>query len=601
MDGSGRDGRLQGFRQLIFAEPLAFLLFWGPFVVAVAGVAAAGQFQPKHFLGAVMKLSRLSSTVASLALLAATVVLAGGCAEGSGSADRGAYHRPWYGGYFPHRAEPVMQPVAAPSARVEPAPAPTGNCANYRPAVGAGQSISELSFPTGDKRTSAVMLQQVMPKQVRAGANYDTEIHVTNITQGTLQNVVVNGESMDNMAIVSSNPAAGRGAAGNAQWVLGDLGPCKTSIIKVVAKADKVGNASNCLSVSYNNVLCSALEVVQPALQLTKTMTSEAMMCDAITATLEVKNTGSGAAEGVVIKDNLPAGLTTADGKQSVELAIGNLAGGQSATRTMQLKASKKGRFENNATATATGGLTANSNTVAVVVKQPELAINIKCPERVFLGRDAKYDITVANKGDAACNSTTLTANIAGGTFKSASDGGTASAAGASWNLGTIPAGGTKTVSVTLGSGAIGTASVSATANCACATAVTADCKTSLQGIPAILVECVDENDPVEVGGQTTYHIEVKNQGSAPGTGIKVSLELPAQEDFVSGTGATAVTAAGKAITMASLPTLAPGATATWHVTIKANAPGDVRLRLKVTSDQFSNPIEETESTNLYQ
>lgn len=545
-----------------------------------------------------MKLSSCIGILASSAAIAGAALLVG-CAEGKGSADRSTYSRPWYGGYFPHKSEPVMQPVEAPAPT--PAPAPTGTCANYRPALTANQSLAELCFPTGEKRSSAVMLQQVLPKQVRAGANYDMEIHVTNITAGTLQNVVVNGESIDNMAIVSSNPAAGRGAAGNAQWVLGDLASCKTAIIKVVAKSDKVGNGSNCLSVSYNNVLCSALQVVQPALQLTKTMTSEAMMCDTITATLEVKNTGSGPAENVVIKDNLPAGLTTADGKQAVELAVGTLEAGKSATRTMQLKASKKGRFENNASASAAGGLSANSNTVAVVVKQPELAINVKCPERVFLGRDAKYDITVANKGDATCNNTTLTAAIAGGAFKSASDGGTAGAGGASWNLGAIPAGGTKTVSVTLGSGAIGTASVSATAKCDCASPATADCKTSLQGIPAILVECVDDPDPIEVGGNTVYTITVTNQGSAPGTGIKVVAEIPAQEDFVSGSGTTAVTANAKAITMAPVATLAPKDSAQWKITVKANAAADVRFRIKVTSDQFATPIEETESTNLYQ
>ncbi len=546
-----------------------------------------------------MKLSHVSKKLASTALLAASVVLAGGCADRKGTPDRGTDNLPGYGGYFPSRGDSTPAPKAAPAAA--PAPVSTGNCASYRPGAGAGMSVASLAFPTGDTRNSALLLHQVMPQQVRAGANYDMEVHVTNITSGTLKNVAVTDESMDNMTIVSSNPAAGRGPSGDAQWSLGDLGPCKTTIIKINAKAGKVGNATNCLSVSYNNTLCSTLQVVQPALQLTKTMTGDAMMCDAITATVEVKNTGTGAAENVVIKDTLPAGLTTADGKQSVELAVGTLAGGQSATRTMQLKASKKGRFENNATATASGGLTANSNTVAVAVKQPELAVSIKCPERVFLGRDAKYDLTVANKGDATCNGTTLVANIVGGSFKSASDGGTAAAAAVSWNLGAVPASGTKTVSVTLGSGTIGTASVNATAKCDCAAPVTADCKTSLQGIPAILVECADDHDPVEVGGQTTYTITVTNQGTAPGTGIKVSLELPAQEDFVSGTGATAVAAAGKAVTMAPVASLAPKATVAWRVTVKANAAGDIRVRLKVASDQFSNPIEETESTNLYQ
>lgn len=505
----------------------------------------------------------------------------------------------WYGGYTDrdgvrNTAPRHMDREPAPM----PAPAPSGNCANYRPGLRADQGVTWLAFPTGDTRSSAVLVHQVMPKEVRAGANYDMEIHVTNITSGTLQNVVVNGESMENLNVVSSAPAAGKGSSGSAQWVLGDLKPCETRVLKVSAKADKVGTSSNCVSVTYNNVLCAATTVVQPALQLTKTITSEAMVCDEITGTYEVKNTGTGMAENVVIKDTLPGGLTTADGKNTVEINAGNLASGASARRTVMFKAAKSGSYESGASAMSTGGLTANAGAAKVMVKQPVLAINIKCPNRVFVGRDTTYEITVQNKGDTnATNVSLMTSTPSGATPVRMSDNGTASG----WNLGSLPAGGTKTVSTVIRSNTMGANSITATAKAYCADAVSANCSTNLEGIPAILVECIDDNDPVEVGGQTTYTITVTNQGSAPGTGIKLAIDLPAEQDLVTTGGASAGTAAGRSVTFAPLATLAPKAKASWTVTIRANKAADVRFGINVTSDQFSNPIRETESTNQYQ
>lgn len=540
-------------------------------------------------------------------LLAMTAAVAGACSSSEPKTATNERIIPyWLDRRVPAGFEQESPAANPPLARVEPAktePVATGNCASYRPGAGAGMNIAELAFPTGDKRTSAVLLHQVSPKQVRAGAPYDYEIHVTNITAGTLQNVVVNGESMQNMSIASSTPAAGRGAAGNAQWVIGDLGPCKTQIIKVRASAPSVGMASNCLSVSYNNTMCASIEVVQPALALTKTMSpANGLVCDPITVNFEVKNTGSGPAESVVIRDELPAGVTTIDGKNTVEFAVGTLAGGQSATRSVQVKATQKGRFENNAQATAAGGLTAQSNNTSVTLTQPALALEVKCPTRVFLGREVCYEVTVRNTGDAAANNAVVTANLpAGATFVRASDNGTAGAANVSWTIGSIPAGGNKTVTFCVRPGAAGAYAVNATATAACANQASANCSTNLEGIPAILVECVDDPDPITIGENTVYTITVTNQGSAPGTGIKLTAELPGQQDFVSGTGATAVNAAGKTITMAPVATLAPKASATWKVTVKANAAGDVRFRIRVTSDQFTNPIEETESTNIYQ
>ena len=125
-------------------------------------------------------------------------------------------------------------------------------------------------------------------------------------------------------------------------------------------------------------------------------------------------------------------------------------------------------------------------------------------------------------------------------------------------------------------------------------------CDTQVAGIPAILLETADLDDPIEVGKEVIYEIKVTNQGSAPGTNLKVTCSLPESEEFVSGTGPTPVRAQDRAVTMDTLPVLAPKAQAAWRVTVKALKPDDARFKVFVSSDQFEKPIQKDESTHLY-
>ena len=130
---------------------------------------------------------------------------------------------------------------------------------------------------------------------------------------------------------------------------------------------------------------------------------------------------------------------------------------------------------------------------------------------------------------------------------------------------------------------------------------VSDSCSTEIEGIPAILLEVIDVTDPVEVGQNTTYVITVTNQGSAPDRNVRVVATLPDQQSFVSATGATNVAANGKTITFAPVENLGVGQQAAWRIVVKADAAGDVRFRIEMTSDNLTSPVIETEATNLYE
>ncbi|MBO6513666.1 MAG: DUF11 domain-containing protein [Phycisphaerales bacterium] len=471
----------------------------------------------------------------------------------------------------------------------------------YSPSLRDGETMARMAFPTGEVRTSAILLHQVMPGEVVRGSEFDFSYHVTNLTSNELQNVIVTLNSKSNLEIVNSDPRASE-SAGDMVWALGTFAPEETKIIRLTGKENQVGQASDCITVSYNNFLCASLNVVEPALALSKTATARTLKCDEIIIRYVVQNTGTGAASGVTITDTLASGLSMANGSRNVSIPVGTLASGESKTYEVKANAASTGSFSSPASASADNGLEASADATTTVVVAPELSITSNCSETQFLGRNMTFGYTIKNVGNGEAASTVATATIPAGTsLVRSSEGGRVSGNRVTWDYGTLPVNATRDFSITVKATDTGDYTSSATANAECADAVSDTCTSGVKGIPAVLLEVVDITDPVEVGGQTTYVITVTNQGSAEDTNVRVVATLPSEQGYVGSTGATAATVSGQKITFSPVRTLEVGGQASWRITVKANSGGDVRFRLEMTSDNLTSPVIETEATNLYE
>lgn len=471
----------------------------------------------------------------------------------------------------------------------------------YSPRLGSNESASRMAFPTGDADTSALLVHQVMPNEVARGQDFGFSYHVTNLTDAELQNVLLMLDSSNNLDVVKSEPE-GNTSGDGMTWSLGDLGPRETMVIRLTGNAQEVGTASDCITVSYNNFLCANTQVVEPALALSKTATAAAIACDEIVIRYLVENTGSGAASNVVIKDTLPEGLAMSNGSRSVNIPVGTLGAGDSRAFEVRATASGTGEFSSGAMASADGGLKAESDATNTVVTKPELAVGVECSENKFLGRNITYNYSMENTGDGVANGATASASIPQGTsVVRVSNGGQVQGNNVIWNFGAMDAGASRDFSMTVSASSIGNYSSSVVANADCAESVSDSCRTEVEGIPAILLEVVDITDPVEVGQQTTYVITVTNQGSAADNNIRIEATLPAEQSFVSASGATNGTANGKQVSFAPSGSLAPGAAITWRVTVRADAAADSRFRVEMTSANLKSEVIETEATNLYE
>ena len=553
-------------------------------------------------------------TMTRIALLCAVAGTLGACANekaadpamrsrGSG----GGWPGPEFSG--PAMSEPAKtsepaRAAAAPAKASEPAKATSasGRGAQYMPAMSNGWNRSRLAYPTGEVSTSAVMLDLLTPQAARLGQNYEYQIHVTNLTNNALQNVVVNNDNFQNLGMVSSTPAASMNSGGKVNWNLGDFAAQETKVIKVVGKADKAGISSNCLGVTYNNMLCATVQIVEPKLELAKSATPEALLCDTIMLKYTASNKGTATLENVVIKDTLAAGLTV-DGKNTIELPVGNLTPGQTVERTVVAKADKVGTFASPATASS-GDITTGPATASTIVRKAVLTVTCTTGEgKMYVGRDINFNVVVKNTSDAIAVNSMITAALpAGSTLVSASDGGAASGNSVVWNLGNVAAGQERKLGFVVRSTNIGAVKSAISVSGTCVDPKTTECVSDVVGIPALLLTGIDEIDPIAVGMNEVYVLTILNQGSAPLTNVKLDCTMDDGDtmQYVSSDGPTTATVSGKKITFAPIVMLAAKESRVYRVTVKAMKEGQVSFTAESSSTEITRKLVKTETTNFF-
>ena len=508
--------------------------------------------------------------------------------------------------------------------------------------VREGDTIREVvMYPTGQRETSVIMIEKVGPAEVRVGQPYEYQIQVTNLSGSPLAGVNVAqalpaGLSIDGAqpSIThmqkmgpSTQPAQQQQAAGGAatqpsqqhinvaRWAIGELGAGQSRVIQVRAFAGEVGSYASCITADYQPTLCTMMKVVQPQLAITKRGPERIDICEPLAYTYTVTNQGSGVAKSVQIRDPLPEGLTTEDGKQEVAFDVGDLPAGESKEVAVTLKPGAAGEFASRAIAKSASD-EAHSNQLATTIVQPNLAVQINAPQQEYLNQQFAYEVTVTNNGTAAAEAAVLRLSVPegaewvrGAEFQAAE--GEAQLAAATEGgggevdeqvaLGTLPAGESKTLRLTFVGRQPGEAKIAATANAECAKAAVASAVTKIATVPALQVWVVDAQDPVQVGGQTSYVVHVKNEGTGPAKNVSLTGTLPQGMKFVSADGITEIKADGNNLTFAPLQTLAAGDEVKWTLQATAEKPGTVQFQVQLKSQMVRQPVAAGEPTTLIQ
>ena len=467
-------------------------------------------------------------------------------------------------------------------------------------ATDSGQYVLSRIYPC--RACGSVQLDKTMPRQVELNKPMAYSMRVTNLTSAAISGIVVDEQLPDKFELTSASPTATQEGK-NLIWEIDSLGPKAAVEITVSGTATEMASLKYCTSVTTPAAAaCANVQVIHPRLRLTRVAPEGVLLCEPISVTYVLENTGTGTAGGIKIIETLPDGLETSEGKNELMIDAGTVLAGQVKEFAAKLKAVRRGEYVSKAVASSENGLQAESAAATIVVDKPVLSITVSGPDKQYVGRAVTYDITVTNESDAPAKDTVIE-NAIPDAVKSmkATAGAKLSGKKIVWPLGTLAPRASRTVQVSFSPTREGMLLNNASATAYCADAVTASAQTALKSIPAVLLEVIDVTDPVEVGTRTTYVITVTNQGSAPSTNIRIVCNLEDNVRYVSSSGSSSGAIEDGTLTFAPLESLAPKAKATWRVIITAMKEGDTRFKATMNTDELTRPVEETEATRVYE
>jgi uncharacterized repeat protein (TIGR01451 family) len=486
----------------------------------------------------------------------------------------------------------------------DPAPLPPPPAPKLEP--GMTHLVSKESTAVTEARLGrqepSASLEWVGPPSARLNQPMACQLVVRNTCASTLQNVVVRHRLGQGVTCRASDPQP-TVEQGELIWTLGAIPPGQVRRIDVQLLAQVKGPLTCQATVTFSGTATHQVQVSEPQLMVKMKAPERVISGETVTLLFAVSNPGDGSAQGVKLKAILPEGLEHQRGR-AVEVDLGTLAAKE--IRTLQLVCAARGSGPQKVLAMATGDGSLNAtDSAALEVLLPKLELAVLGPKLRYIDRKATYTLKVTNPGSAPAANVVLHGGVPQG-FKYA----TSSAGGmydegtraCAWVLGDLQPGQTREVALDLVPTTPGEHRLVAQVTSAQGLKTGAEMRTVVEGLPALLIEVADTDDPVEVGSETTYEVRVANAGTKTETNVEVVCTLPEQVEF---RGAKAganlrFRVEGREVIFEPLAKLAPRAEIIYRVQVRGKTAGDVRFRARVRADGLPEPVLREESTRFY-
>jgi uncharacterized repeat protein (TIGR01451 family) len=455
--------------------------------------------------------------------------------------------------------------------------------------------------PAVVESTSAylVTVSKTAPRIVSVGDEFAYELSVT--AQADVSEVTVVDTLPADASFVSADPVGTRDG-NKLTWKLDNLSRGEKRAFKVTLTAQKEGELVNSAKVSATFAGVSVTNMVaKPQLAINKTGPVLAQVGQEVVYTVRVENTGNTTAKDIVVTDTVPEGLSSASGQKELTFKVGDLEPGASKNIPITLKAEKRGKVSNKAVAASGRGGKVEAETSTTIVQSGVKIEKTTKDKELFVNRAASYEIVVSNTGDTDLSGVVVTDTAAAETVIAAAEGATVSGSTATWNVGELKAGEKRSFTVKVLSKSPGRFYATASVATAQGLKGSAQDYTEWKGVTGVLVEMVDDPDPIQVGETSVFTIRVANQGTTiPIKDLNIVATLPEELELVPGRVSDAGVISGRTITWPTVPGVDPRTSVVRTFTVKGVRAGDARSKASITTSVRKEPIEEFESTTVY-
>lgn len=444
-------------------------------------------------------------------------------------------------------------------------------------------------------------VEKLAPAEVQVGAPAVFRIQVRNTGHVAAHDVEVLDEIPAGAELVGTHPQATLGEEGQLSWSLGSLGPGEEAVVELQLVPLDEGELGSVAQVRFSAQASARSRATRPRLALEVTAPGRVMIQERLPLKIRLSNTGTGAAQDVVVQEQLPPGLEHPAGG-TLEYEVGRLEPGETRELDLEVTATAAGTIENLILARGAGELAAEAaHTVEVVA--PALALSLEGPKRRYLERQATYTVSVSNPGTAPARQVELVTFLpAGLKFVEANNHGEYDprTRAVRWLLEELPAQEAGQVTLVALPVEPGEQRMVIQGRADQGLEAEQEQVVTVEGLAAILFEVVDVEDPIEVGAETAYEIRVTNQGTKAATQLEVLAQLPEGIEPLAADGPSRHSIEDGRVTFAPLENLPPKAEAVFRLRVRGTRPGDARIRVQVLTAEIQAPITKEESTRIY-
>lgn len=466
---------------------------------------------------------------------------------------------------------------------------------NLRPAVAVEPAV---------RQEPAVALEWSGPPSVKVREPGEYTLTVRNACAQPVQKVVVQVRVPKDATVSGTEPAA-KPADGVLVWDVGTLEPKAAKPIRLTVATPHRGDLGCQAWVTFTGTAGMAVSVKEPKIAAQVVAPERVALGDPIPVTYVVRNVGDTKVDDVH--------YTLAEMGGGPPMPAGALELGREFRTATQNRAAAGGAVLYTLRATGSDGTEATAS-AKVHVMVPKLDVTMTGPVERVVGKKATFTMTVTNTGELPLDGVAVQSEIPPAFRLLGADGFVSGQAVASLGkAGTLAPGQSFTKSFDVIPVTPGQYRLTATATGSRDTKATADCRTTIDGIPAMRMEVIDLADPVEKGGETTYEIRITNTGSKADREVRLDCSWPAKLELVSvsgptkdlvhlgdghGSGPEAVIT--NSVMFSPIDELAPKTEAVYRLKMKAVAAGDVRFTASLTSKHLTTPVTKTESTRVF-
>ncbi|MCU0786355.1 MAG: DUF11 domain-containing protein [Verrucomicrobia bacterium] len=233
-------------------------------------------------------------------------------------------------------------------------------------------------------------------------------------------------------------------------------------------------------------------------------------------------------------------------------------------------------------------------------ILSPRVTIkNNTADKRLLVNRTASYSIVVKNTGKVPLTGVVVTDTAAAETVIVEAVGGSVNGGIATWNLAEISAGDSRMLTVKISSREPGSFCNTANVTSSQGVAASSHACTKWTGPTGVLLEVVDDPDPIQVGETTTFTLRVANQDSTR-TIKQVAVAALFSGQTIPVNASAGGIVSGDSVSWPVVPALAPKQSFTCTITAKGVQAGESLLNVTVTTSDRQNSAAETESTTVY-